>query len=493
METLGKLLNGLVDALQRIGLRREDTGLLFLAIFLLLAVYLSLHVPWSPEALGVPLLPATFLVLLVLTTLIVLWRLAFQRSPEEPKIEASTTIRAPGGKTLLGIYMTREWIRYGVVKVSTAEGTASLSPQDIDKLAEGEPIQTPGNDESLYSDLVRAVGEMLKRVVDEQKVGPVEAIGLGVPGQIDPVAGRLLGSPGVLESRQPVTQNLANKLLDHLGHDRVMKAFGISRKQQFERLIYLDNDVRCAARYLSILHTDDRDWVNYACILVGQGVGSGLILNRKLYYGSHFCSGEIGHATQHLDEDLEDPEFFNGRTLKASGCRCGMAGVHWELLINDRGLLNIAQTVNPDRWQQLGSILHPSSDAMALTHQDFTKAARIASGSLSDPNLISALRDKEMSAYLDTVLNRYSFFLGVGLANLTTVLDLDHIELGGEVISGLWTIASFRGRVEQHLQDRAFKKPELSECTAGARDDWSWRGAALIPWDQGYASYRRKQ
>ena len=58
--------------------------------------------------------------------------------------------------------------------------------------------------------------------------------------------------------------------------------------------IRVDNDARRATRYELHLGTG-REYKSFVCIFVGTGVGSGVAINRRIYFGEPFCSGEVGH------------------------------------------------------------------------------------------------------------------------------------------------------------------------------------------------------
>jgi glucokinase len=58
--------------------------------------------------------------------------------------------------------------------------------------------------------------------------------------------------------------------------------------------IFIDNDANliCMAEYYTWLH---KKYDNVVCITLGTGVGGGLIIEKKLYRGTNYVAGEIGH------------------------------------------------------------------------------------------------------------------------------------------------------------------------------------------------------
>jgi len=109
--------------------------------------------------------------------------------------------------------------------------------------------------------------------ISDHAPSEVKTIGVGVPGVVTP-EGRLWGIPkiGAWEGF-----NLEEALLEYFDTD-----------------IYIENDVKLSTvgHYLTHL-SDEID--NMAYIYAGNGMGSGIIINKKLYRGSTNFSGELGY------------------------------------------------------------------------------------------------------------------------------------------------------------------------------------------------------
>jgi len=71
---------------------------------------------------------------------------------------------------------------------------------------------------------------------------------------------------------------------------------------------------------------------NILCLTIGTGIGGGIILNKKLHFGSFGTAGEVGHMILHK----------NGRQ-----CNCGKRGC-FERYVSGTGLLEIARESLPD-------------------------------------------------------------------------------------------------------------------------------------------------
>ncbi|GAB3059036.1 ROK family transcriptional regulator [Virgibacillus ainsalahensis] len=128
-------------------------------------------------------------------------------------------------------------------------------------------------------------------------------IGIGVPAQVDQY-GSILFAPNLKWSNI----NLKNYIED---------AFHIPTK--------IENEANAGA-HGEQLYGAGRNAINQVYISIGVGIGTGIIINNKLYKGSSGISGEMGHFT--IDS--------NGRK-----CSCGSRGC-WELYASESALLEEA-------------------------------------------------------------------------------------------------------------------------------------------------------
>ncbi len=142
------------------------------------------------------------------------------------------------------------------------------------KMLEKESISTKkySNRLSLLKEMVRQVNELLdKRNIRKNEV---LGIGIGVPGPVD------------------VNKGLVHFLPNIPG----WKNFPLKRWMQETAGIktFIDNDVNVITLGEWKLGAG-RGSEDMICITLGTGVGGGLILDGKMYRGSSFLAGEIGH------------------------------------------------------------------------------------------------------------------------------------------------------------------------------------------------------
>lgn len=166
------------------------------------------------------------------------------------------------------------YIKYGLVS-------------KIGKIIDKEKISTPTG-----CDYVRTV-DIIKSVVQLLSVGhnmPISGIGIGAPGVVDGEKGivRLSGNLGW--ENKPLAEDLSAKL-------------GIP--------VTLANDANAAA-FGEYVCGAGSDYKSVVLITLGTGVGSGIVLNGKLYEGNEGAGAELGHEVIRMDGEK---------------CACGRRGM----------------------------------------------------------------------------------------------------------------------------------------------------------------------
>jgi len=105
----------------------------------------------------------------------------------------------------------------------------------------------------------------------EQTTVPVKIIGIGLPGVVQP-GGRLLGIPQIAVWEGYNLEEILSK--------------------RYKAAVYVENQVKLSAMgyyYSNLRETND----NMVYLYVGNGIGSGIIINNQLYKGSGYFAGEI--------------------------------------------------------------------------------------------------------------------------------------------------------------------------------------------------------
>jgi glucokinase len=234
-----------------------------------------------------------------------------------------------------------------------------------------EPTEARRGRQHVIDRIVRAVASALEQ--DGTPARRVRALGIGMPGPVDPAAGLVI-SPANLPGFHNVPLNRiltrATGIRSFLHHDAHLAALGEHR--------------RGAARGASEL----------IYVTVSTGIGAGLILRNQLYAGAHGIAGEVGHIVVQRD---------------GPRCRCGNDGCV-EAIASGTGIAQAAARLAPENSD---SALHGLVAPMAA---DVVRAARAG--------------DELARAILENA----GSFLGIALGTLINLFNPQVIVLGGSVL-----------------------------------------------------------
>jgi glucokinase len=178
-------------------------------------------------------------------------------------------------------------------------------------------------------------------------------------------------------------------------------------------------------------------------VTLGTGVGGGVIVDGKLWRGSHGSAGEIGHTTV-------DP--FSG--LK---CKCGNTGC-LELFASATAIVRMTR-------EQLSSF--PKSK---LKLEELTAEKVYEAGQSGDELALA-------------VFNRFGMYLGIGLANLISLIDPQIVVIAGGAGNG-WDL--FATEMFRQLEERAFQTAaqRVKIARAECGDNAGLLGAARLAFGQ---------
>ena len=165
-----------------------------------------------------------------------------------------------------------------------------------------------------------------------------------------------------------------------------------------------------------------RQGTNVLIVTLGTGVGGGLILNKELYQGSHGTAGEIGHMK------IAD-------TTTGPLCGCGARGC-LEAFVGTIGI----------KRRTLQSIVDYPDSCLAKTVKTGTdfKVDQVAKAAAQ--GCPQALK----------IWQETGHYLGLGIANLSLILDLDTVVLTGGV-SG--AAPYFMPALKHVLENQQIKTP----------------------------------
>ena len=227
------------------------------------------------------------------------------------------------------------------------------------------------------SDLVEIIGNVISKA--KIKSSQVVAVCIGVPGSVNPYTGNIGLAP-------------------NLG----LKNFNIKKalQKKIKYPVLIENDVNLAAIGIKNFGVGKKG-KNILVVSVGTGIGGGIIINHKIYRGSNFVAGEIGHIPVQNDGPL---------------CGCGRKGC-FEAVASRTAVVNKI-------------ITDIKSGKRSLLKEFVESGKKIKSGTLKnavDENDKVVIR--RISDACETI--------GEVLAGLANLMNFDMIVLAGGLIEAL--------------------------------------------------------
>ena len=253
--------------------------------------------------------------------------------------------------------------------------------------------ETPGS----KGKYIQSLAEIIDAVIEELHLGKsnIKAVCLGVPGSVNPLTGTI----GLAPNLGLKNFNIGEKLRKFISYP-----------------VLIENDVNLGALGIKKFGVG-KNAKNMLAAFIGTGIGGGLIFNEKIYRGSNFIAGEVGHIVVEKDGPL---------------CGCGNRGCIEAVASRTAIVRNIEKDIKSGRKSILSA--------------DLKNKQRIKSKALA-----LAVRQKDPVAV--GRVREASEKIGVMLAGIANLLNVDMIVLGGGVIEAMgnsmlpWIKKSFHKNV----------------------------------------------
>lgn len=153
--------------------------------------------------------------------------------------------------------------------------------------------------------------------------------------------------------------------------------------------VFIENDAKASALAELWFGRPSPQFSNFVFLSVGRGIGTGIVVDRKVLFGASHAAGEFGHMTVHEGGDE---------------CMCGNRGC-WEAYASDRATVRAYDVARGVR-----------ADAMGLT--SITEVIDAANGG---------------EAIARKVLRRTGRYIGIGIANIIKAADPEAVIIGGRI------------------------------------------------------------
>lgn len=230
-----------------------------------------------------------------------------------------------------------------------------------------------------YPLIIRDMIEQIEDAMDWAGVGleAVKSIGIGVPGLAEARTGNVIYCTNLSWVNIPLGREIS---------------------QHFGKPVFVENDATVAA-LAEYVAGSTKGLKNSVFITLGTGVGGGVIINHKIYSGSHGAGSEIGHM-------IVGENFYN--------CNCGANGC-LETFASATGLIKYVRKRIEER-------------------DVATNILRMANGRLEDIDAkIIFDGAKAGDALAQEAVQRMVKYLAIGIINIFNILDPERIAIGGGV------------------------------------------------------------
>ncbi|KRK07802.1 ROK family sugar kinase [Lactobacillus pasteurii DSM 23907 = CRBIP 24.76] len=148
-----------------------------------------------------------------------------------------------------------------------------------EKLVTMDSEPTPDNLDDFY-DVLKIKVEKIKNIY-----GDISGVAISSPGAVNKSAGRIDGASAI-----PYIHGFPI-------FDKLEALFGLP--------VSVENDANCAA-LAEVAYGAGKDNQNILFLVLGTGVGGAIIINRKIFHGSHLYGGEFGFMQVNDHETLSE-------------------------------------------------------------------------------------------------------------------------------------------------------------------------------------------
>ncbi len=269
--------------------------------------------------------------------------------------------------------------------------------------------------DAVMEDMAEVAGQAVEKA--GLTMEEIEAIGIGIPGVLDPATGIV-----------PFCTNLGWHQVPVI--ERMHELTG--------RPIYVDNDATVAALAESVAGVS-AGVKNSVFLTLGTGVGGGIVIDGKVYSGTHGVASELGHHITHMGGEK---------------CTCGNRGC-WERYASATALIRMGKEA---------AAAHPESALAKFT--DLTAKDVVDSAKAGDETALA-------------VFDQYTEELALGMVNIINFLDPEIIAIGGGVsAAGEFLLEPIRQKLKKYVFYKDLPYSEIKLATMG--NDAGIVGAAML-------------
>lgn len=258
-------------------------------------------------------------------------------------------------------------------------------------------VKKPTKADSSQKGYVKELAGIVNELISDAGLKPanIKAVCLGIPGSLNPYKGVVGFAP-------------------NLG----LKNFAVKNKlhEKIKIPVLIENDVNLGALGIKNFGVG-KNSKNMLVIFIGTGIGSAIIIDGKIYRGSNFVAGEIGHVFVEKNGPL---------------CGCGKKGCFEAVASRSAIVKNILKDMKAGKKTILNKSAYPKK---------LIKSRMLAEAVKANDKLVI----KHISDGCEVI--------GRVLANATNLMNFDMIVLGGGLVEALdhFMVAEIKESFEKYV------------------------------------------
>ncbi len=273
-------------------------------------------------------------------------------------------------------------------------------------------------------EIVRDMALLCQKVLTDTNtaISQVSWVGIGSPGTIDAKSGKVIYSVNINMRHTPVRAWM---------------------QEDIALPVFIENDANCAALG-EAYGGATRDADHSVMITIGTGVGSGIIINKKIYGGFNSAGGECGHTVIVVDGEQ---------------CSCGRKGCY-------------------ERYASANALKHQTKEAI-LNNPD-SKLSELTGHNIENISGKTAFDAMRAGCPAGTaVVLQYIKYLAAGLVNMINLFQPEVLVIGGGVSKeGDYLLAPLKKIIEREVYTRDVAQTEIRIAQLG--NDAGIIGAAAL-------------
>ena len=206
-------------------------------------------------------------------------------------------------------------------------------------------------------------------------------------------------------------------------------------RKKFDVPIIIDNEMRVIAIGELSLGVGEK-YNDFICVGIGHGIGAGIVIDGKPFYGSHGIAGEFGHTVIEKNSSVK--------------CICGNFGC-LEAYASERGIVHAAKIAMENNEKTILSEMCDNNPEL-LTFEMVADAA------------------KSKDKIAKNIFLEASKYIALGISNLIRIFDPEAVIIGGGVsMPEKLLLQSIKKNVNKRAITSISKEVHIDHATFGAK------------------------